>query len=190
MGRSDSMSARVASIASSWSAVSRYGKRLLELEGPFRVGAERVSSSRGALRVEVQEVAREDTRRPAGPRLDRVPALRAERGELRRLPADADISRDLRQLLRRREDAVLAAVFELEVVAGDARRPSWSRSPRTGRCRGPGGRRGRRPPGRPSTRASREPSAPQSSAGGRAFATGSQRASAPERRIPRRCAPR
>ena len=71
------------------------------------------------LRVEVQQLSGEVARGPAGSRLDRVPALRPQRGELRRAIAGADVARDLGQLVRWREDAVLTAVLQLQVVARD-----------------------------------------------------------------------
>ena len=96
------------------------GEALLEVELPLAVGPERVALARLALGVEVEELAGEHLGGAAGARLDRVPALRAERRELRRVAAGADVAGDLRELVGRREDLVLAAVLELEVVAGDA----------------------------------------------------------------------
>ena len=95
------------------------GERALELELPLAVGLEGVALARLALGVEVEQLAGELARRAARARLDRVPALRPERRELRRVAARADVAGDLRELVGGREDLVLAAVLELEVVAGD-----------------------------------------------------------------------
>ena len=95
------------------------GERALELELPLAVGLERVAAAGLALGVEVEQLAGELARGAAGAGLDRLPALRAERRELRRVAAGADVAGDLGELVGGREDLVLAAVLELEVVAGD-----------------------------------------------------------------------
>ena len=105
----------------------------LELVGGLAIGKARSSSSchspsggkawpraRAALGVEVEQLAGELAGGAAGARLDVVPALAAQRRELRRLAAGADVAADLGELVGGREDAVLAAVLEVEVVAGDA----------------------------------------------------------------------
>ena len=114
------MSALTASIASTWSAVSRYGNERSSSQLPLAVGLERVPVPRLALGVEVEQLAGELAGGAAGACLDALPALRAERRELRRVAAGADVAGDLRELVGGREDLVLAAVLELEVVARDA----------------------------------------------------------------------
>ena len=94
-------------------------ERALEGELPLAVGRELVPGSRAALGVEVEQLAGELLRGAARARLEVVPALAAERRQLRRLAAGADVAADLRELVRGDEDAVVAAVLEVEVVAGD-----------------------------------------------------------------------
>jgi hypothetical protein len=72
-----------------------------------------------ALGVEVQQFARQRARGFAGPRLQVLPAFAAQRRE-RRFSARAEVPAQLLQLFGGDEDAVLAFVFEVEVVAGDA----------------------------------------------------------------------
>ena len=124
------------------------GEGALEDQLPLAVGREGVAAARAALRVEVEQLARQLARGAAGARLDALPAGGRQRRELRRLAPGADVAGDLGQLVGGREDAVGAAVAQLQVVAGDARRRSSSRSRRSGRSRGPRGRRGRPPAGR------------------------------------------
>ncbi len=72
-----------------------------------------------ALGVEVEQLAGQGAGGAAGPRLHVLPALAAERRE-RRFAAGADVAAQLRELVGGDVDAVLALVFEVEVVAGDA----------------------------------------------------------------------
>ncbi len=95
-------------------------ERLLEGELPFAVRREGMAAPGAALRVQVEQLAGQLARRPPGARLDPLPALRAQGRELRRLAARADVAGDLGQLVGGREDPVVTAVAELEVVAGDA----------------------------------------------------------------------
>ena len=73
-----------------------------------------------ALGVEVEQLAGQLAGGAAGARLHLLPARAAERRELRRLAAGADVAAELRELLGGDEDPVLALVLELEVVAGDS----------------------------------------------------------------------
>ena len=93
---------------------------LLELAQPVRVGLERVAAAALALRVEVEQLARELLRGAAGARLELVPARAAELGQRRVRAVGADVARDLRELVDRQEDLVGARVLEVEVVARDA----------------------------------------------------------------------
>src|SRR5262249_37018882 len=83
------------------------------------VRREGVALARFALGVEVQQFARQRARRFARPRLQVLPAFAAERGK-RRFAARADVAAQFRQLFGGDVDAILAFVFEVEVVAGDA----------------------------------------------------------------------
>ena len=85
----------------------------LELAQPVRVGRERVAAPALALGVEVEQLAGQLLRGAARARLHRVPALAAELGERRRVAAGADVAADLRELVDRHEDLVVA--LELEV---------------------------------------------------------------------------
>ena len=71
------------------------------------------------LGVEVEQLAGQRAGGPARPRLHVLPALAAQRRE-RRLAAGADVAAQLGELVGGDVDAVLALVFEVEVVAGDA----------------------------------------------------------------------
>ena len=82
------------------------------------VGGEGVTAARPALGVEVEELTGELAGRAAGAGLEVQPALAAEGGE-RRLGARTDVAGELGELVDRDEDAVLALVLEVEVVAGD-----------------------------------------------------------------------
>ncbi len=75
------------------------GKRRLELDLPLAVGLEAMALSSLALGVEVEQLAGEQLRRAARLRLDRIPALRAKRRELRRVATGADVAGDLGQLI-------------------------------------------------------------------------------------------
>ena len=101
--------------------VGRLGvrERGLELAQPVRVGLEGVPAPALALRVEVQQLAGELLRGPAGARLHRLPARAAELGEGRRVAVGADVAGDLRQLVRRHEDLVGALELQVQVVARD-----------------------------------------------------------------------
>ena len=72
-----------------------------------------------ALGVEVEQLAGEGAGGLAGAGLHVLPALAAQRGE-RRLASGADVAAQLGELVGGDVDAVLALVFEVEVVAGDA----------------------------------------------------------------------
>jgi hypothetical protein len=78
-----------------------------------------VAPARAALGVEVEQLAGQRPGRFARPRLQVLPAFAAQRRE-RRFAAGTDVAAQLRQLFGGDEDAVLAFVFEVEVVAGDA----------------------------------------------------------------------
>jgi hypothetical protein len=95
------------------------GEIRLELDLPLAVGGEGVAFARFALGVEVQQFARQRPGRFARPRLQVLPAFAAQGGE-RRFAPRADVAAQFRQLFGGDEDAVLAFVFEVEVVAGDA----------------------------------------------------------------------
>ena len=113
------MSALTASIASSWSAVSRNGNERSSRSCHSPSGEKLMPAAGLALRVEVDELA------GAVSRAERrafaficAPALAAELRELGVLAA-AHVAGDLGELLGRDEDLVAVAVLELEVVAGD-----------------------------------------------------------------------
>ena len=72
-----------------------------------------------ALGIEVEQLAGQGAGRLARPRLHVLPAFAAQRRE-RRFAAGADVAAQLGELVDGDEDAVLALVFEVEVVAGDA----------------------------------------------------------------------
>ncbi len=114
------MSALTASIASIWSAVSRYGNDRSSAQLPLAVGRERVPAPRLALGVEVEQLAGELARRAAGACLDASQRFEPSAESCGALAAGADVAGDLRELVGGREDLVVAAVLELEVVAGDA----------------------------------------------------------------------
>ena len=65
------------------------GERALQLLLPVGVGLEGVARAGPALRVEGEQLSRQLAGGPARPRLDGVPALRAERRQLRRVAARA-----------------------------------------------------------------------------------------------------
>ena len=113
------MSALTASIASIWSAVSRYGKAASKLHLHLAVGREGVAGADLALGVEVDQLA--GHRAGGAPRagLEVLPALAAERAERGLVALGPDVAADPRELVGGREDAVAAAVLQLEVVAGD-----------------------------------------------------------------------
>src|SRR6185295_3497583 len=71
------------------------------------------------LGVEVEQLAGDRAGGFARSRLHVLPAFAAQRGKAR-FAAGADVAAQLGELVDRDEDAVLALVFEVEVVAGDA----------------------------------------------------------------------
>src|SRR6202012_1007731 len=83
------------------------------------VGREGVAFAGAALGVEVEQFARQRAGRFARPRLQVLPAFAAQRRE-RRFAAGPDVGSQFRQLFGGDVDAVLAFVFEVEVVGGDA----------------------------------------------------------------------
>ena len=95
------------------------GEGRLHRDLPLAVGREGVALAGAALGVEVEQFAGQRAGRFARPRLQVLPAFAAERRE-RRFAAGADVAAQLRQLFGGDVDAVLAFVFEVEVVAGDA----------------------------------------------------------------------
>ena len=95
------------------------GERGLHRHLPLAVGRERVALPRPPLGVEIEQLAGQCSGRAAGARLHVLPAFAAERRE-RRLAAGPDVAAQLRQLVGGDVDPVLALVFEVEVVAGDA----------------------------------------------------------------------
>ncbi len=97
----------------------RIGEGRLELELPLAVGREGVAAANLALGVEVEQLAGQGLGGRAGAGLEALPALAAERRELRLVAVGAEVAADLRELVGGREDLVLALVGELEVVAGD-----------------------------------------------------------------------
>ena len=94
------------------------GEGRLHLDLPLAVGREAVALAGPALGVEVEQLAGQRAGGFAGARLHVLPALAAERRE-RRFGAGADVAAQLRELLGWDVDAVLALVFEVEVVAAD-----------------------------------------------------------------------
>ena len=95
------------------------GEGALHRDLPLAVGREGVAAAGAALGVEVEQLAGQGAGRFARPRLHVLPAFAAQRRE-RRFAAGADVAAQLRQLVGGDVDAVLAFVFEVEVVAGDA----------------------------------------------------------------------
>ena len=94
---------------------------LLELALPVGVGAEGVAAAPAALCVQAEQLAGELLRGAAGARLHRLPARAAELGQRRVLAAGAHVARDLGELIGGHEHAVIALVFEVQVVARDLR---------------------------------------------------------------------
>ena len=113
------MSALTASMASIWSAVSRYGKAASNVHLHLAVGREGVAGPDLALGVEVDQLARHRAGGAPGARLQVLPALAAERAERGLVALRPDVAADPGELVGGREDAVAAAVLQLEVVAGD-----------------------------------------------------------------------
>ncbi len=121
IGRGASRSSFTASIAASWSGVSRYGKRRLELRQPLVREVVRDSLARLPLRVELDQLAGELADGLPRARLHRLPRLAAELRERGRAGVGADVARDLAELLVRDVEPVLAAEGEQEIVARHAR---------------------------------------------------------------------
>ena len=105
------------SIASRWSGVSENGKRSSNSRCQSESGSERVPRAPAALGVEAEQLPGELLRGSAGPRLHRLPARAAEFAQGRVLAAGADVAGDLRELVGGDEHAVIALVFEIQVVA-------------------------------------------------------------------------
>ena len=103
--------------------VGRLGEReaLLELPLPVAVRPERVPAAPPALGVQLEQLPGQLLGGPPGARLDRVPACAAELAQGRVGAAGADVAGDLGELVGGDEDAVVALVFEVQVVARDAR---------------------------------------------------------------------
>ena len=81
------------------------------------VGGARARLAHG---VQAQQLAGELVHRGPGARAQRVPGLAAELRERRRPRVGADVARELRQLVVRDEEPVLALELEVDVVARDA----------------------------------------------------------------------
>ena len=113
------MSPLTASIASIWSAVSRYGNAASIVICHSPSGGKAWPLRVRALRVEVEQLAGQRARGATGARLHVLPAFAAE-GRERGLAAGADVAAQLLELVGGDVDPVLALVFEVEVVAGDA----------------------------------------------------------------------
>ena len=113
------MSARTASIASSWSGVSRRGR-----PARTRAATRRRAGRRGrpplALGIEVDQLAGERLGGAARTQLHALPLLAAELRQRRIARVGADVAADLVQLVARHEDAVSVEVLELEVIARHA----------------------------------------------------------------------
>ena len=93
----------------------------LEDELPVAVRRERMTGAGTALGVEVEQLSRQLPSGTAGAGLHSLPARRPQCRELRRLAPRPHVPGDLRELVGGREDAIGAAVAQLQVVAGDAR---------------------------------------------------------------------
>ena len=95
-------------------------ERALEPLEPVVREVERLPRRLAALGVEREELAGELPHRRARAALEVLPGLAAELRERRRLRVGADVARDLRDLLVRDVEPVLALEGEEEVVARDA----------------------------------------------------------------------
>ena len=120
IGRGASRSSLTASIACSWSGVSRYGNDASSCCEPLVREVVRDALVRLALRVERDQLAGELVHRLARARLEQLPRLAAELRERGRRRVGADVARHLAELLVRDVEAVVAAEREQEVVARDA----------------------------------------------------------------------
>ena len=118
------MSALTSSMAPSWSGVSTYGKRVLELALPRRVRAEGEAGRRRARGVEPDQLGRDLLDRLAGATLGLLPVGTAEPVQRRRLATD--VPRDLVELVGRHEEPVARLpalgrrVLDEQVLAGGA----------------------------------------------------------------------
>ena len=94
---------------------------LLEFPLPVAVGPEGVAAAHAPLGVQLEQLPGQLLGGPAGACLERVPAAPAELAQRRMGAPGADVAGDLGQLVGGDEDAVVAVVFEVQVVARDAR---------------------------------------------------------------------
>ena len=103
--------------------VRRLGEReaLLELPLPVGVDPERVPRAALSLGVQAQQLARQLLHRAPCSGLHRLPAGAAELAQRRVLATGTHVARDLRELVGGHEHAVIALVFEVQVVARDVR---------------------------------------------------------------------
>ncbi len=115
------MSALTCSIASRWSGVSVNGNRALEVPLPVRIGPEGVPGAPLSLGVQAQQLPRQLLHGAPGAGLHRLPAGAAELAQRRVLAAGTHVPRDLRELVGGNEHAVVALVFQVQVVARHVR---------------------------------------------------------------------
>ena len=115
------MSPLTSSIASRWSGVSVNGKRSSNSRCQSPSGPKAWPLRAAALGVQLEQLPGQLLGGPAGARLERVPAVPAELAQRRMGAAGADVAGDLGELVGGDEDAVVALVFEVQVVARDAR---------------------------------------------------------------------
>ena len=113
------MSALTSSIASRWSGVSVNGKACSNSRCQSESAAKAwpLRRRRSAYRLNSSP----ESSCAARPRLHRLPARAAQLAQRRVLAAGADVPRDLRQLVGGHEHAVIALIFQVQVVARDAR---------------------------------------------------------------------
>ena len=103
--------------------VGRLGEReaLLELPLPVAVGGEREPFAASPLGIELEQLTGQLLRRAPRARLHRLPARATQLRERRMgVGAVTDVARDLRELVGGHVDAVVALVFEVQVVARHA----------------------------------------------------------------------
>ncbi len=96
------------------------GERRLELLEPVALDLEGRALGSLALRIQLQQLARQLLHRGPGARLEVLPCLTAELRERGRGRVGTDVPRQLPDLLVRHEQPVLAAEREMQVVARDA----------------------------------------------------------------------
>jgi hypothetical protein len=96
-------------------------ERRLEPLQPVVREIERLARGLSALRIQGEELAGELPDRRTGTALEVLPGLATELGEGRRLGIGSDVARDLRDLLVRDVQAIVALEGEEEVVACDSR---------------------------------------------------------------------